>query len=162
MKGIYILSAVLGAVFAIIAYLFCGTFLPNDKATQILLAILVGTLTTLLLSATITIIVKREQRKYNEIEKTFKSKYFYKANGNFYLGTGTRNGNIYFFDEGIVFVSIEKPVAVEEILLNDIEKYEIGIGRLNVHAKDGRLYCIAVPNTEELVKELRNKNWIIN
>ena len=99
-----------------------------------------------------------------EIEKEISSPVFYKTNGNFYLGNGRiKNGNIYFCEEGIVCVCLEeKPHTLDEILLQDIERYQFDDIHFNIFTKDGRLFLITMPDVKKVMNALKEKKWVIN
>ena len=101
-------------------------------------------------------------RRYEKFEKEITSPIFYKTNGNFNLGGGrVKNGNIYFCEAGIVCVCLEdKPYTLDEILLQDIERYQFDNMHLNIIAKDGRIFVITLPDAQKVIEVLREKDWI--
>ena len=101
-------------------------------------------------------------KKYAEFEKEITSPIFYKTNGNFNLGNGkVKNGNIYFCEVGIVCLCLdEKPYTLDEILLQDVDRYQFDDVHLNIFTKDGRLFVITLPDAKNVIKTLKEKDWI--
>ena len=101
-------------------------------------------------------------KRYAKFEKEITSPVFYKTNGNFNLGNGkVKNGNIYFCEAGIVCVCLEeKPYTLDEILLQDVERYQFDNIHLNIFAKDGRIFVITLPDVQKVIEVLRQKDWI--
>ncbi len=159
MKGKIILSAVTGFFFALIAY-FLLTYLEISNA--LVLAVFCGALFTLILYTFLLFYGRFLDKKYAEFEKAITSPVFYKTNGNFNLGNGKlKNGNIYFCEAGIVCVCLdEKPYTLEEILLQDVDHYQFDDIHLNIFTKDGRLFVITLPDAKNIIKALKEKNWI--
>ena len=158
MKGRIFLSLFCGIVFGSIAYLVVSLFFSEYA---FLYALVGGALFTLFLNVFLTIHEKWTDKRYSAIEKEIKSPIFYTANGNFDLGTEVRNGRIYFCEEGIVCVSLDKkPHACDVIPLSDIDRYEFDSIHMNLYLKDGRAFCIILPDANVVLEELKNKNWI--
>ena len=102
-------------------------------------------------------------KKYEKFEKEITSPVFYKTNGNFNLGSGkAKNGNIYFCEEGIVCICLdEKPYTLDEILLQDIDHYQFDDIHLNIFTKDGRLFVVTLPDAQNVIKMVKEKDWIL-
>lgn len=156
-KPIAILSTVLGAFFGFGFYLFLGPGKFNS-----LVSLLGGLLFCLSIYVFFLVYGAILEKKYAKFEKNITSPIFYKTNGNFNLGNGKlKNGNIYFCESGIVCVCLEeKPYTLDEILLQDIEKYQIDTIHLNIFAKDGRVFVITTPDADMIKNVLKEKNWI--
>jgi hypothetical protein len=101
-------------------------------------------------------------KRYAKFEKEITSPIFYKTNGNFNLGNGkVKNGNVYFCEAGIVCVCLEeKPYTLDEILLQDIERFQFDNIHLNIFAKDGRMFVLTAPDAAKIIEVLRQKGWV--
>ena len=159
MKAKVVLSTITGFLFGLIGY-FVWLILDIDQPFQI--AALGGLLFALLLFPVLVIYGNIMDRRYAKFEKEITSPIFYKTNGNFNLGNGkVKNGNIYFCEAGIVCVCLEeKPYSLDEILLQDIERYHFDNIHLNIFAKDGRIFVITLPDAKTVIEVLREKEWI--
>lgn len=159
MKGKIFLSCFAGVLYAVGAYLICSLLV--DLKLAIMLSVFGGAGFALLLHIVLSISEKRANKKYAAVEKQIKSPVFYKTNGNFNLGNKVRNGNIYFYEQGIVFISLdEKPYFCDEIKLSDIHKFEFDRVHMNIYTKDGRAFLIILADADAVLKALENKNWI--
>ena len=159
MKTKVFLSAFTGSLFGIIGY-YVLLLLDIDQPFQ--LAVLSGLLFALLLFPALVVCGNIMDKRYEKFEKEITTPIFYKTNGNFNLGGGrVKNGNIYFCEAGIVCVCLEdKPYTLDEILLQDIERYQFDNMHLNIIAKDGRIFVITLPDAQKVIEVLREKDWI--
>lgn len=152
------LSALGGLFFGLITFIILIFVDPKDA---FIFSILSGLLFCLLLLWTLVISSKISDKKYLEFEKNINSEIFYKTNGNFTTANGVINGNVYFCERGIVFVSLDKkPYAVEEVLLEDIQRYEVDNIHFNVYTKDWKKYLIMIPDADNVLQVLKEKGWI--
>lgn len=153
------LSAFTGFLFGLICC-FVLLFLGIDQPFQ--LAALSGLLFALLLFPVLVVYGNIMDKRYEKFEKEITSPIFYKTNGNFNLGNGkVKNGNIYFCEAGIVCVCLEdKPYTLDEIRLQNIDRYTYTLSQLNIYTNDGRLFIITVPKADELIDLLIRKGWI--
>ena len=159
MKTKALLSAITGFFFSLITY-FLLQYLEMDGA--LLISVFGGLLFYILLFVFLLVYEKIMDKKYAEFEKKITSPIFYKTNGNFNLGNGkVKNGNIYFCEAGIVCLCLdEKPYTLDEILLQDIDRYQFDDIHLNIFTKDGRLFVITLPDAKNVIKTLKEKDWI--
>ena len=159
MKAKVFLSAFTGFLFGLIGY-FVLLLLDIDQPFQ--LAALSGLLFALLLFPVLVVYGNIMDKRYAKFEKEITSPIFYKTNGNFNLGNGkVKNGNVYFCEAGIICVCLEeKPYTLDEILLQDIDRYTYTFLQLNVFTNDGRLFVITVPRADEIIDLLMRKGWI--
>ena len=159
MKAKVILSAFAGFLFGLLGY-FILLLLHIDQA--FLLAVLSGLLFALLLFPVLIVYGNIMNKRYAKFEQEITSPIFYKTNGNVNLGNGkVKNGNIYFCEAGIVCVCLEeKPYTLDEILLQDIERYQFDNIHLNIFAKDGRVFVLTIPDAAKIIDVLRKKEWI--
>ena len=160
MKAKVFLSAFTGFLFGLIGY-FVLLLLDIDQPVQ--LAALSGLLFALLLFPVLVVYGNIMDKRYAKFEKEITSPIFYKTSGNFNLGNGKiKNGNIYFCEAGIVCVCLEeKPYTLDEIRLQDIDRYTYTFSQLNVFTNDGRLFVITVPKADEIIDLLMRKGWIM-
>ena len=135
-------------------------YLEIDDA--LLIAVFGGLLFYILLFVFLLVYGKVMDKKYAEFEKEITSPIFYKTNGNFNLGNSkVKNGNIYFCEAGIVCLCLdEKPYTLDEILLQDVDRYQFDDIHLNIFTKDGRLFVITLPDAKNVIKTLKEKDWI--
>ena len=159
MKTKAVLSAITGFLFGLITY-FLLRYLELDDA--LLISAWGGLLVYILLLSFLLVYGKIMDKKYAEFEKEITSPIFYKTNGNFNLGNGkVKNGNIYFCEAGIVCLCLdEKPYTLDEILLQDVDRYQFDDIHLNIFTKDGRLFVITLPDAKNVIKTLKEKDWI--
>ncbi len=159
MKTEAVFSAITGFFFALITY-FLLQYLEIDDA--LLISVFGGLLFYILLLLLLLVYGKIMDKKYAEFEKEITSPVFYKTNGNFNLGNGkVKNGNIYFCEAGIVCLCLdEKPYTLDEILLQDVDHYQFDDIHLNIFTKDGRLFVITLPDAKNVIKVLKEKDWI--
>lgn len=159
MKSKFILSAITALLFGGAGYLvLCIAEIPN----AFILALLCTLMFYVLLFIFLLIYEKAMNKRYLKIEKQITSPIFYKANGNFNLGTGKiKNGNIYFCDAGIVCVCLEeKPYTLDEILIGDINAIQYDSAHFNILTRDGRVFLITIPYSNEIIDLLKEKEWI--
>ena len=159
MKAKAILSAITGFFFALIIY-FLLQYLEMQDA--LLISVFGGLLFYILLLSFLLVYGKIMDKKYAEFEKEITSPIFYKTNGNFNLGNGkVKNGNVYFCEAGIVCLCLdEKPYTLDEILLQDVDRYQFDDIHLNIFTKDGRLFVITLPDAKNVIKTIKEKDWI--
>jgi len=159
MKEKAFLSAFTGFFFTIISYFVLPWIKQQDA---LLISVLGGLVFFILLFLFLNVYGRIIDKRYAKFEKEISSPVFYKTNGNFTLGNGKiKNGNIYFCEAGIVCVSLEdKPYSLDEILLQDIERFQFDDNHLNIFAKDGRAFVITLPNAKTIIKALREKDWL--
>lgn len=157
MKGYQYLSVICGILFAVLSYFLLRAVIPEDAA---ILSVLAGFLFGMLLFLALLIYDKWINRKYSEFERTIQSPIFYKTSGNFNLGNGVRNGRIYFCENGIVCASLdEKPLAVEVLPLQNIERYEFDPVHMNIYVDDGRMFLITTSDAHEIPEILKSREW---
>jgi len=152
-------SAFTGLLFGLVGY-FVLLLLDIDQSFQ--LAVFSGLLFALLLFPVLVFYGYMMDRRYAKFEQEITSPIFCKTNGNFNLGNGKiKNGNIYFCEAGIVCVCLEeKPYTVDEIRLQNIDRYTYTLTQLNICTNDGRLFVITVPKADEIIDLLIRKGWI--
>ncbi len=159
MKAKAVLSAIAGFFFALITY-FLLQYLEIQEA--LLISVFGGLLYYILLLLFLLVYGKIMDKRYAKFEEEITSPIFYKTNGNFNLGNGkVKNGNIYFCEAGIVCLCLdEKPYTLDEILLQDVDHYQFDNIHLNIFTKDGRLFVVTLPDAKNVIKTLKEKDWI--
>lgn len=159
LKGKVIASASTAILFGGFGYLImCFLKVPN----AFLIAVLGGLIFYVLLFLFMIFYERFMNKRYEKFEKEITSPIFFRANGNFNLGYGkVKNGNIYFCDAGIVCVCLEeKPYTLDEILLQNIEGIQYDNVHFNIFTNDGKAFLITIPNADEVIKILKEKEWI--
>ena len=160
MKAQAFLSAILGFLFGLTGYIVL-LILGMNQAFG--LAVFSGLLFALLLFGYLVAHRSILNKRYAKFEEAFTAPVFYKTNGNLRFGSEkVKNGNIYFCETGILFVSLEgKPDSPEEIPVQDIDHFSYTLTQLNIFTNDGRLYVITVPKVDEIIDVLIRKGWIL-
>lgn len=127
-----------------------------------LMAASAGILFALLLFLYMTIHEKLLNRRYAQAEERILSPVFLKTNGNFNLGNGVKNGNLYFCEDGIVFVFLEtRPYGLEVLSIDEIEQYRFDTARVESDTKDGRRYLITTAKAGFIREKLTQQGWIV-
>lgn len=159
MKVRLYLSIFMGLFFGIAGYWILA-YLGFSEA--LIYSVFAGSLFALLLFIFLLLEEKYVNKKYTEVEKFITSPVFLKSNGNFDLGNTVKNGNIYFCEECIVFISLDsKPYAVEEVHVSNIEKFEYDtVTKINIYTKDYRLFKIMTSDVPVIIDVLENRGWI--
>ena len=127
-----------------------------------LISILFGFLSFVLMFLFLTVYKKIMDKRYAEFEKEITSPILYKTNGNFNLGNNkVRNGNIYVCEERIICAFLEeKPYTVDEISLSSIERFQCDGFHLNIITNNNRLFLISIPDAENIINILKEKDLI--
>lgn len=153
-----IVSVISGSIFGLITYIILIMIEPEIAS---ILSWISGLLFCILLLWILVIASKINEKRYLEFEKNINSEIFYKTNGNFTTANGVVNGNVYFCERGIVFVSLDKkPYVVDEVLVEDIQRYEIDNIHFNIYTKDWKKYFIVIPDADNVLQVLKEKHWI--
>lgn len=154
------LSAFMGVLFAVPWY-FVFDFI--DLQSPFILAVATGGLFACFLLVYFIIHQKYTESKYEKAEKNITSPVFFKANGNFNLCGKVKNCNIYFCDNGIVFLCLEKGKVSAEEISSDVLQSVLtdSISKMNIHTTDGRLYVITTPDARRINDELMKRpDWL--
>lgn len=159
MKNKFIVSIISGIFFAIPAYII---FKQLNLEFAFLLSIFTGLLFYLMLFAFLLLYEFVLNKRYSEAEKAITSNIWYKFNGNFKTANSVRNANIYFTDDGVVFISLDKkPYIIEEVLTHNIVKYQSDfIANLHIYTNDNRMFIITSSKVKKLFPLLKEHNWI--
>ena len=159
MKAKIFLSAFGGFLFGLIGY-FVLLLLDIDQPFQ--LAVFGGLLFALLLFSFLGIYELIIGRRYTKFEKDIISPIFYQTGTLIALSKkNVRNGKVYFCETGIVLISLdEKPYLLEEVLLQNIERYYFDNIHLNIYTNDGRVFILTFPNVKAAIAALKKHNWI--
>jgi hypothetical protein len=152
------LSAFVGIMFGVAVFTVILFIYPEDA---LLMGLLSYVLFTIMMWIFLKIHNKRINSKYAQLEKEFLSPYFYKTNGNFNFGNKVVNCNIYLFDDGFLFASLdEKPYRLEQLPIQRILKYEADNFHLNIYTTDDQVFVITTKDAAELIDKIREKGWI--
>ncbi len=160
MKALILLTAIIGVMFAIPTYLILIFIIPEDAFRISLIA---GGLTFLLMFVFLDIHTRLERRKYSKFESKIKLPVFCKASGNFRFDKKVRNGKLYFCEGGMIVIAFldEKPYKTEELLLQNVEKFEFDGFHADIFVADGRKFFITMPDAPEVQKRLKEKGWVV-
>ena len=160
MKAKAILSAITGFFFGLTTY-FVLRYIEEPDA--FLFAVIGGLFFHLVLYLFFIVYEKVVNKRYEKFEKEILSPFFFKFNGNFYLGgSDVKNGNIYFCEDGIVCVCLEdKPYTKDEILLQNIDHCRYTPTQLSIFTNDERIFVITLPQTDHIIDMLIQKGWIL-
>ncbi len=157
-KGALLTAAFTGLLFGIFGYIVLLFIYPEDA---LMFSAFGGIFMFIVLYFYLLMHIRHMEKRYTEFEKNITIPIYLKTNGNFNLGKKVKNGNIYFCEGGIIFVSLdEKPYAVEKLDLKDILKYEIDTIHLNIYTKDNRMFVIATPDAPKVLDTLKEKGWV--
>ena len=152
------LSLLMGICFAGGAFLVVSCI---DLDSSLFATVFTFGFTALLMHIVLTASEKQASKKYSVLEKSLELSFFYKTNGNFNLGSGVKNGNIYFCEKRIVFIFVDqKPYLIGELSIFDIDRYEFDQFHMNIYTTDGRNFLIALPDAENVLKQLQEKKWL--
>ena len=155
MKGKIFVSVLCGVIAGVLTLVAGLIFWP---AHALLISLLVLSVAALLLHTFMSIIEHRMNKLYAELEKNITSPIFFKTNGNFDLGDGVLNGNIYFCDAGIVFASVDqKPYLMQHVSADNIFRYEFEDIYMHLYTKDGKQYDITLADIPEVRAALQGK-----
>lgn len=159
MKVRLYLSIIMGLFFGIAGY-YVLVYLGFSEA--LIYSVFAGVGFAALLFIYLIIEKKYVDKRYAEIEKFINSPVFLKTNGNFDLGNKVKNGNIYFCEESIIFISLDsKPYAIEEVHVSNIEKFEYdSVTKINIYTKDYRLFKIMTGDVPKIIDVLKSRGWI--
>jgi len=159
MNGKLIISLFTGIPFWIFSF-FAFRLLNISPALPLSMACAV--FFTLFLNLALGSYAEREALKYTELEASIVPPFFYKANGNFHFEGGkVRNGNIYLFEGGICFISLDKkPYASDIIYLSELKSIYRSDTKLLFDTNDGRTYCIVSADIKDLSNEMSKLGWI--
>ena len=103
----------------------------------------------------------RPNQKYAAFEAAFKAPFFHRMNANIKFGSSLRNGNLYFCDSCIVLASLdEKPTLIEELPLEQIERFTFDDIHMEIHVRDGRIFRLTSSEIEETRKALKARKWV--
>lgn len=160
MNSIMLLSVLIGGLFAVATGLILY-YSGETPTSTILLSLFSGGFGGFVLHMILSIADRRTNKRYAALEKDIRSPIFYKTNGNFILEKSVKNGNIYFCDDGLVFISVDyKPVVREDIPLSNISRVDFDGAHVKIRTEDDRIFLIMIPDVAKVREVLRGKRWI--
>ena len=158
MKGKIAFSILMGAVFAVLTFVITLFFVPPSVA--ILLALLALGLGTLIMHISLVSEERRNNKRFATVEQDMKIPFYYKANGNFVWGKSFVNGNIYFCEQGIFVVSVEKkPYLIVEMQNGEIARCELDEMHIHLYLVDGKELHVLTPDAQNTREALREHGW---
>ena len=103
----------------------------------------------------------RTNQKYAAFEAGFKAPFFHRMNANIRFGGSLRNGNLYFCESSIILASLdEKPTLIEELPLEQIERFTFEDIHMEIHVRDGRVFRLTSADIEETREALKARKWV--
>ena len=147
------------------ALFFAGTVYLVLKflnlAFALSLSLCSGILFFLLLFSYLFIHEKSQKKQYTVAEKSISSIIHCHINGNIKIEKFLRNANIYFTDEGVSIISLDKkPHMFMEVLHENITKYESDfLVKLTIHTKDNPLIQITSSEIKKVLPYLKDNDW---
>lgn len=158
MSTYMLLSLILGAISAVPALIVC---LLLGVENPFAWTLLVSSAFALLLYPVLRVMAHRTDKKYAQFESGIKVPVFHQMNGNIRLGDYLRNGNLYFFENGIIMASLdEKPNLVEELPLSTIEHFTFEDVHMTIRLSDGRVFRITSTEVEATRAALKERDWV--
>lgn len=158
MKNNVFLSSFCAIVFAVISYFIISFF--DDNALT--LSIIAGLGYFLLLFIFCEIYMRKQNKRYKAIEEKIKFPVWYRLNCNIQTPKGMKNGTVYFTDEGIVFVFLDKkPYIKEEISKANIK--ELGTDNVTclfIYTNDEQVLIIRTGELKSVIPVLQEHGWI--
>lgn len=153
-----ILAIIMGLLFGVATFVI---FLFISPDIAFLFSVFSGAFTTLSLHIYFVIYEKIKNIKCSVVEKEIIEPVICKTNGNLYLGEKVKNVNVYFCENEIVFISLErKPCVFKRILKTEIAKFDVDDVCIIIDLKDGNSILISLPYAKTVYAVLQNKNWI--
>lgn len=160
MKGKIAFSILMGAVFAVLTFVITLLFVPPSVA--ILLALLALGLGTLIMHISLVSEERRDNKRFASVERDMKIPFYCKANGNFMWGRSFVNGNIYFCEQGLYVVSVEKkPYLVVEIQNGEIARCDLDEMHVHLYLTDGKELHVLTPDAQKTREALREHGWSV-
>lgn len=103
----------------------------------------------------------RTNKKYAAFEAGFKAPFFHRMNANIKFGGTLRNGNLYFCESGIIMASLdERPTLIEELPLEQIERFTFADVHMEIHVRDGRVFRLTSSEIAETHAALKARKWV--
>ena len=158
MKNNILLSAFCAIVAAFISYFIISSF--DDNA--LILSIIAGLGYFLLLFIFLEIYMRKQNKRYEAIEKKINFPVWYRLNCNIQTPKGMKNGTVYFTDEGVLFISLnKKPYIQEEIRKTNIKKLETdNVTCLFIYTNDDQVLIIRTGELKSVIPVLQEHGWI--
>ena len=154
MKTKISLSGFIGILFAGSCYVLLRIFQwENAFALSFFAGLLFGGL----LLGFLLVHEKYSAKKYAQAEKIIDDTVLFTVNGNFQLDKDVRNGNIYFCEDKIYFISLDKkPYITEAVFRDDVCAILTADMQILIQKNDGAVYYIKTADAKELDKYLQS------
>lgn len=167
MKSTALLAAFCGLLFGVGGFAALWTIdtaldLRLGWRYDLVVSVVAALMFYLLLFLFLLVYGKRMNKRHRIIEEQLPSPVFYKTNGNFDLGGGSKtNGNIYFCESGLFFVCLdEKPYTITVVPLAMIERCWSDAVHLNIYTKDGKAFVMTIPHARKAFEAMLEHGWI--
>lgn len=155
MDGKIIVTGITSLAFTIIMYFVCRTDFPTAALP---VSIIMGLVFYVLLYPVIWLILKHQEKKYSEAEKTISQPVSCKINANITTNNLARNCCIYLCETELLIISLDKkPNFIERYPLNDINFCSGNEFTLNIHLKNGTVGSFTSDEVEIMRKALTEK-----
>lgn len=158
MKHNIIISAITGLLFGVFAFIVIKIF----KIGSGKLAIICGMAFFVLLLGYLMLAQNAAYKRYVKAEEKLTSPVWLTINANIITEDEVRNANIYFCDDGITLVSLDKkPYLTEEVPREKIKECKSDeILRLLISVTDGRHYAITSEEIAGIRDKMVERGWI--
>lgn len=158
---LYAMIAAVGGIL-VAALVFLLSAFTGMSPIPLEYSFLVGAMFALTLFPVLIWSEKRREQRYHTLEEGISSPIFCKANGNFNLGIGVRNGSIYFCKDGVLIALLdEKPTVLEALPTDQIESFQFEAVRMVIHTVDDRCYLFTSRSVPSIRQALITQGWIL-
>ena len=158
MKGKIAFSILIGTVLGALTFVLTLLLVPPSLA--ILFALLALGLGAIVTHISLVSEEKRDNKRFADVEKDMRIPFYHKVNGNFVWSKSFVNGNIYFCEQGIFVVSVEKkPYLIVEMQNGEIARCELDEMYIHLYLVDGKELHVLTPDAQKAREEIRAHGW---
>ena len=158
MRGKLAFSIFIGVVMSVVTFVLTLLILPPTMAAVFALVALA--VVPPFMHVSLAIEERRNNKRFAQVEQDSRIPFYYKANGNFVWGKALINGNVYFCEQGLFVVSVEKkPYLIVEIQNNEILKYDFEELQLHLYLADGKELHVLMPDAQAVREQIREHGW---
>lgn len=160
MRGKIAFSVFIGVIFSVLTFVLTLLLVPLKMA--VLFALLAFAIAPPFMHISLTVEERRNNKRFAQVEKDSRIPYYHKANGNIVWGKALINGNVYFCEQGLYVVSVEKrPYLIVEIQNSEILKYDFEEIQLHLYLSDGKELHVLLPDAQEVKEQIRAHGWYV-
>lgn len=158
MKGKIAFSILIGTVLGALTFVLTLLLVPPSVA--ILFALLALGLGAIVTHISLVSEERRDNKRFANVERDMRIPFYHKVNGNFVWGKSFVNGNIYFCEQGLFVVSVEKkPYLIVEIENGEILNFAFEEMQMHVYFTDGKELHVLIPEAQQAKEALREHGW---